>query len=369
VASVTLLALAACATPLAHRSAEAAHGSAGRPSAPVEGRVLAVGAGTGLAFSSDGKRAFIAGLSPLREVELATGQIRNVPITYDGTPESDNCRYDLFRYCQIYTKAIALSVDGRAAYVIIANAMENYSDAVSRIDLDSGHISWWTPVPGPRRLTVSPGGEQVWILGDTPMAVDAKTGARIGESFLEDSENPPTQLAVSPDGRRAYSSREHPATLELYDTRTGARASRAAPGSPRDVHVDHLNEVWALYDDGLLAFDGATLQTRKAMRYCRDLEAGQFALSNDGRHVAIRLDEEQLVLVASRDSGLLTHAFRTGHGGPFVVAFTPDSRHVVTLDGRMGGGMSIFDLGIQMNIERYVSEAGELFCRPAQGSP
>jgi len=346
------------------------------PFAPVEGRVIAIGKGaTRLTFSSDGRLAYVTDneANALSEVELATGKILRVIRDAAPVKTNDGCPHNFCR--GIGAVGIALSSDDRAAYVTSMR-----TDAVSRVDLASGRITWSTKVQRfPQPVAVSPDGQQVWLynlVANSISTVNAKTGARIGKPIVLQGGSAaflpfgrPVGFAMSPDGKRVYVSSALASALDVYDTRTRKRVGRTEPGSPWAIAVDRsAHEVWALYSDGLLSFDPVTLEARNAMRYCRDLKAYRFALSGDGRHVAVSLPEEDVVLVAARESGLLTHAFRTGHW-PLDVTFTPDSRQLVALDSDEQGGLSIFDLGAPMNLDRYLDEAGELFCRPARDNP
>jgi DNA-binding beta-propeller fold protein YncE len=388
VMAMGLLALAACATvsprgagPTEATAAAAAAptpakvvdvaAKAALPSAPLTGRTVRVGAGTaGMAFTADGSRAFVTDseANTLSEVELATGRVLrvigdSVPISKKGGCPHNTCR-------GVGAVGVALSADETSAFVTSMRI-----DSVSRIDLSSGRTVWSAKVQRyPKQLALTPDGRQVWVfnlVGNSISSVDAATGKAIGKPLLLQGGDAgglpfgrPVGFALSPDGHRAYVGSDFARAMDVYDTRTRKLVGQAEPGSPWSVKVDaDGKQVWAQFSDGLVVFDAETLEARKAFRFCRQLTSYRMALSPDGRHVALSLPQEQVALVASRDTGLLTHVFRT-QDWPLELAFAPDGRRLVALDGGEEGGMSVFDLDTPMNLDSYLTEAGELFCRP-----
>ena len=362
---------AAAAAEAAAKAASAAAALPALPPAPLVGRSVRFGAGTaGVAFTSDGRRVFVTDseANTLSEVEVATGRILRVigdsiPIDKkDGCPDN-TCR-------GVGAVGVVLSADDKTAFVTSMRA-----DSVSRIDLATGRMVWSAKVQRyPQQLALTPDGRQVWVfnlVANSISSVDAATGKPIGKPIgLQGGHaggmpfGRPVGFSMSTDGRQVHVGSDFADAMDVYDTRTRKRVGRAEPGSPWDLQVDAGGkEVWAQYRDGLVVFDAATFEARKAFRYCRDLTAYRMALSADGRHVALTLPQEKLALVASRETGLLTHAFRT-KDWPLELAFAPDGRRLVALDHGDDGGLSIFDLDTPMNLDSHLTAFGELFCRP-----
>lgn len=377
--AVSLACAGALAQGAASAAAQAASAAASAP-APMSGRRLPVGPGSaGLAVSADGRRVFVTDntLDALDEVDLDTARLLHAvrgPLavdTKDGCPDN---------FCRgVGAVGVALSPDGRYAYV---SSMR--PDSLSKVDLAAARVLWSRPVQRfPQEVAVSPDGRQVWtfnLVANSISTLDAATGAPAGRPIALQGGSArgrpfgrPAGFALSPDGKRLYVTSGLTQSLDVYDTRTRRRTGRSELGEPWTIRAAAGGQVWAQYEDGLVAFDGASLEPARALRYCRELTSYQFALSPDGQRVALSLPREGAVLVADLGTGLLTNAYTTRRW-PRALAFTPDGRRLVALDGAGpeagddttdADGAAVFDLDDHAGLAAFLAQSGELFCQPA----
>lgn len=376
-AALALGALIACSTVAASTQVGASAVAPARPptpAAPVAGRQVPVAQGlAGMAFTPDGQRVLVTSNADntLSEVDLPSGQVLRVWHDKVKIRTNDGC---LDNFCRgAGAVGVVVSKDGRTAYVTSMR-----EDAVSRLDLDKPQSTWATKVQRfPQSISLSPDGQTLWLfnlVANSISSVSTQNGKLTGKHIVLEGGSAhglpfgrPASLALSADGSRLFVTSGLADAMDVYDTRTRLRVARTTPGAPFSIATDPLaNQVWTQHSDGLLVFDGQTLQAKKAMHYCRDLTSYHFALSADGQYLAISLPEENLALVVEREGGLLTHALRTGDW-PAQLAFTPDSRQLVVLNGgEQGGGLSILDMQATIDMAPYLAEAGELFCRPEE---
>lgn len=341
--------------------------------APQSGRAIEVGpSATGIAVAKDNNRVFVTDntANTLSEIDLSEGKVVRVfkdeelPESHDGCPDN---------FCRgVGAVGVVVSTDGAAAYVTSLK-----EDSVSRIDLKTGKVVWSTTVQRfPQNVVLSPDEKTVWIfnlVGNSISSVDAETGAKRGASMVLEGGNAghmpfcrPIGFSLSAEGDSIYVSSAHSDSLDVYNTKTRQREHRITGGAPLDIQFDQKNnEVWTLHRDGLVAFNAATNEAVRGMRYCQAHNAHRFALSPDGQHVALVLSDEKKVLLASRETGLLTHVFETENWSREVV-FSPNSQQLLTVNASETNGVSVFDLSVSGSMKPYLETMGELFCVPSE---
>jgi DNA-binding beta-propeller fold protein YncE len=340
---------------------------------PQSGRAIEVGPSvTGIAVAKDNNRVFVTDnkANTLSEIDLSEGRVVRV-VQDEPLPESKDGCFDNF--CRgVGAVGVAVSADGSSAYVTSLK-----KDSVSRVDLKEGKVLWSTLVQRfPQNVLLSPDEKTVWVfnlVGNSISSIDAETGAKIGPSTVLEGGNAgslpfgrPVGFALSTEGDFMYVSSAHVDALDVYSTKTRQRVHRIAGGAPFDLRFDQKNnEVWALYRDGLVAFDASTNEAIRGMRYCGPVKAYQFALSPDGQYVALTLPEEEKVLLASRETGLLTHVFETGKW-PSEVVFSSNSKQLLTVNSSDKEGVSVFDLGVSLSMQPHLGTVSELFCMPGK---
>src|SRR5262249_50587560 len=153
-------------------------------------------------------------------------------------------------------------------------------------------------------------------------------------------------MAVSADGRRLEVLFWGEQALHLYDLATG----KPLP-APLECHRSVVYGVAAAPDGALLSFgcDSAVrtwdLRARKAVGLLpgeQDLNAGGFALSRDGRLLAVSNSFEHAVMLYERATGKAVRKLSTEHEEGKDLAFSPDARWVAGVD-RSGGLIRVWD--------------------------
>lgn len=337
------------------------------PAVPVEtGQRIDVGAGpTALAYAPDGTRLYVtlndenavAVVDPIAGKVLAR-HVHALPVTQDG------CQHNFCRGIG----ATGIAVDSAGSMLYIASWEQ---DALSAVDPVTGETKWSSPAGRFPRLVVLPRGSlSAWTFSGvsnelTRIALgDGKVQATVslGGEPVHQSFGRPVGLTSSNDGKRIHATGE--SGIQRINVVTGKAIDSVEQGAAWAIEMDRNGKLVAQYADGFVEYDEQKLQAQRAFLYCRDLESFGFALSADGKLIAVSSHRDALVLVASRDDGLLTHVFSAGKW-PVELAFSPDSTQLAVLDGDMATpALALFDVRERKDMAPYLERIGELFCQP-----
>lgn len=200
----------------------------------VTGSAIVGNAPSGIAFSRDGSRAYVANYADgtLTVINTATMARIGSPIKVKVLPDS-----------------IAVSADGTHLYVLGLDAATNAGKAVAVNTATGKEVGAPIAVgPNPSGIAVHPDGTRVYVTngGDgTVTVIDTATLAVTGAPITVGAN--PTAIAIAPNGSRAYVTNGGANTVTVIDMATGA-----AVGSPIAVGV--LPVGIALSPDGSRAY-------------------------------------------------------------------------------------------------------------------
>ncbi|HEY2191684.1 MAG TPA: serine/threonine-protein kinase [Actinomycetospora sp.] len=294
------------------------------PPAPVVASVdlptvrgtLSVGNGPeAVAFSADGKKAYVtgsAGGNVVNVVDTASGAVSAV-IPAPGPPQF-----------------IALAQDGAHAYVTLYNAQSNQND-VAVLDTAAGAFTAVIPT-GQKRpfgLAVSPDGSRVYVpnhdSGDVSV-IDTKTNTVLTQIQVPAS---PHWIAFTPSGRFAYAANHHAGVVTVLDTKTNTVAGVIPIGentAPHSIAVspDGRRTNVVNYDGNTMSIidtsNNAVLTT-----FPVGINPQSVAFSRDGKHSYVVNNGTNNLSVISTATNQITATVPLGTS-PWMVAVAPDGR-------------------------------------------
>jgi 6-phosphogluconolactonase (cycloisomerase 2 family) len=275
-----------------------------------------------VALSPDGDNVYVAARHEHAVAVFgrdgATGALTFVEMEQDGVGGVDGLHG---------AHAVAVSPDGHHVYVASATddavavfSRDGATGALTFVDMEQDGIDGVDGLNGARSVSVSPGGQHVYVASgsDDAVAVFSRDGATGALTFVEmeqdgagtvDGLDGARSVAVSPDGQHVYVSGE-------YDD--------AAAVFSRDPVSGALSYV-EVHKDGVSGLDGLGA-------------AYAVAVSPDGGHVYLAGWSDDAVAVFSRDGATGSLAFvemeQDGAGGvdgldsASWVAVSPDGQHV-----------------------------------------
>jgi RNA polymerase sigma factor (sigma-70 family) len=197
-----------------------------------------------------------------------------------------------------------------------------------------GHTEW------ARQLAFSPDGKKLYTGGNDSFVLErawpsGKVLRRIDLGRMGISE-----LAVSGDGRRLEILFWGEKALAFFDLETGKRIPE-----PIDGHRSTIYGIGCAPDGSLITFaSDATVRTwdakaGKAIAQFKvelDLNAGGFALSADGKRVAVPKGDIDGVHVYERATGKLLSTIPADHWSMKKLTFSPDGRFLAAIDTERG---------------------------------
>jgi RNA polymerase sigma factor (sigma-70 family) len=205
-----------------------------------------------------------------------------------------------------------------------------------------GHKAW------ARAVAFSRDGKTVVTGGNDPFVLvrDWPSG-QVVRTIATERERAVSQMAVSADGRRLEVLFWGEQALHLYDLATG----KPLP-APLECHRGVVYRVAVAPDGALLSFgcDGTVrtwdLRARKAVGLLpveQDLNAGGFALSRDGRLLAVSNSQENAVVLYERATGKAVRKLSAEHEEGRDLAFSPDARWLAGVHCE-GGRIRVWDV-------------------------
>lgn len=249
-------------------------------------------------------------------------------------------------------------------------------NALTAFDLGNGQVLWSTELQRfPQTVLMTPDGTQTWtfnLVANSISVVNAANGAAMGEVIaLEGGDarylpfGRPLAFAMARDGRHVYAGSVHSNSIDVFDVAKRSRSGRIeSEGTPHDLAVDaETGNLVALFSDGVVEYDGQKLAPLRAYRFCGEKTTWNIAVSADGRLMALTFPQQALALVVDRNTGLMTHVFRTDEW-PSTAVFSPDSHRLAVLNAGKTPSVSLLDVDTVMALEPLRSLLGELFCQP-----
>jgi WD40 repeat protein len=172
-------------------------------------------------------------------------------------------------------------------------------------------------------------------------------------------------VAVSPDGKMvAYSARE--TGIILADAATGTRQHfYTAPSSGLAAAFTLDNSRLAVLGrDGFLRLSRTSSGMKERELWKVRVQRGPkgaVAVSPDGKLVAASSSRVLTVVSASDGSTVFTVDRREFDDGPFQqIAFTPDSRYVITGSGGTNGAVQVWDVKTHRLVRRFATGMGAI---------
>lgn len=336
------------------------------------GTRIAVGRGPAdMVFSADGKRLYVTenADNSIAIVDVANGSVLRRVGNAAQTSSEDGCGDNFCRGMG----AVGVAVDPGQQRAYASSFRLN---ALTAFDLRNGEELWNAPLQRfPQTVLLTPDGAQAWVfnmVANSISVVDTATGKPAAQAIqLEggDAHNlsfgRPLAFAMARDGRHVYAGSVFSRSIDVFDTRKQSRSARIeSAATPYDLTVDATTgNIVGLFDDGVVEYAAQTLAPLRAYRFCNAVTSWNIALSADGRLLALTFPKNDVAFVVARDSGLLTHVFRTD-AWPSKLAFSPDSRLLAVLNAGATPSVSLLDVHAPMNIEPLRSQLSELFCQP-----
>lgn len=351
-------------------SSTSAH--ADTPNLPT-GKVIPLGkSAVDMALSKDQRRLWVTDndANSVTEIDLLSQQATRTFAEKLKFNPNDGCSHNFCR--GIGASGVVAAPDESAIFVSSWR-----EDSVSKLSLADGKVVWTTKVQRyPQDMVISADGQTLWVfnlVSNTLSSLNAETGKPIGKPLKLEGGSAkgmpfgrPIALMLSADGRSIYASSVITDSLDQFDTLSFRKTGRIEPGSPFDLALDpEPSIVWAQYSDGLLAFSTHDNRPIHAYHYCRNLHSYEFARAEQQPWLAITLPEEKLAMVVHRDTGLLTHVFRTGEW-PMQLEFINHDQQLLVLNSGENSSVSMFDLTAPNPVQTYVEQQGELFCKPEE---
>lgn len=252
-----------------------------------------VDAPSGVAVSPDGRRAYVANAGspdhPSATVVMVDLGTQTVTATVRVPPRP---------------MALALTPDGRRLLVASIGSTAAPAGALTVIDTAARHVVSTIPLAStPGDVTVSPDGRIAWcvITGASTYSPGAAVTVDLAKAIVVGSVPvgvDPDGVVVAPDGRRTYVANYFDDTVSVIDTTTRTVVATVPTGSgPSGLAVDQRRHtVWVANQDesdahqAMTAIDTNTLATTPV-----DLGpaapgtggAGPVALTPDGRHLLV----------------------------------------------------------------------------------
>lgn len=328
----------------------------------------------GMTFGPGGQRLYVANNEDNSiDVIDVPSRTRVRTIAEKPPKTNDGCPHNL---CRGFGAAdVSVTADERYAYV---SSMRRNS--LVKLDLTSGQIVGAVRVQRfPRTVAVSADGVRAYVMNAVENSVSgidlnafrplgkpiALTGGNAyGFAFGRD-----VDLKLSIEGERLFVANGINRSIDVFDTRMLSKIGSIPDASANHLLIEPKNgQLIALYQDGIAVYDPVTLEPRQAARFCRNLHYGSFALSPDGRSLALTLPEERRVVVIDRATGLLSAVHQTGFW-PRVPTFSPDGQLLAVAfrsqqfddeDNRV----AFFARDNAGELDVYRATAGEVFCQP-----
>lgn len=342
------------------------------PEVPAGTRIVVGRGPADMIFSADGKNLYVTENddNTVAVIDVSGARVlRRIGGSSQPPAAEDGC---MDNFCRGKgATGIAVDRDQQRAYV---SSWE--INALTAFDLGNGQALWSTALQRfPQTVLMTPDGTQAWtfnLVANSISVVNAATGAAMGEEItLEGGDarylpfGRPLAFAMARDGRHVYAGSVHSNSIDVFDVAERSRSARIdSEGTPHDLAVDaETGNVVALFSDGVVEYDGQKLAPLRAYRFCGEMTTWNIAVSADGRSMALTFPQQALALVVDRNTGLLTHVFRTDDW-PSTVAFSPDSHRLAVLNAGKTPSVSLLDVHTAMALEPLRSWLGELFCQP-----
>ena len=262
----------------------------------------------GIAITLDGTRAYVANnqSDTVSRIDLATAAVTSIPVGNGPT-------------------GISITPDGSRAYVT-----NQFDSTVSRIDLatDTVVATIATPSLEGRNLAITPAGDRAYVAGDfgsasevlpIPLATDTPATGIPLSGFPED-------IAIAPDGSRAYVPAQVPDLMHPIDLTTNTALTGFAVGNrPEAIAIVPNQPPEAKFTSSspgqaqqAVSFDAtATKDTDTSLpiaRYEWDFGDGTAALSSGPKpqHVYAKAGTYQVTLTTTDGEGCSTKVVFTG---------------------------------------------------------
>ena len=263
-------------------------------------------------------------------------------------------------------QGVAMSPDGRSAYVTVTSFANNFAGEISQYDVGAGGaLSPKSPATvatgdNPRGVAVSPDGRSVYVAnvgspftGDTVSQYDVGAGGALTPKSPATvaAGDQPGDVAVSPDGRSVYVANAFDHDVSQYDVGAGGALTPKNPptvdagGAPFGVAVSpdgqnvYLANLFILRSGNVAQFDvgpGGGLSPKSPATLDTDAAATDVAVSPDGKSVYVPTPAADRVYQYDVGPGgrLSPKSPSTvAAGDPGSLAVSPDGKNVYVTNG------------------------------------
>lgn len=263
---------------------------------------------------------------------------------------------------------IAVSKDGKWG---MASSM--VPDSVSKFDFETGKVLWSVDVGRfPRNIFLSDNEKYAYVVNSVDNSISVVNIELKKTILTKPIGGDPAGLpfgrfigAAKADGRVFFADPvgNKIVSIETENPRETKNEIHLESFSPNKVvTAPAQNKIWVSGTGGLRSYDLKTFKLIDQFKTCGQEDVTDFAVSSDGKWIALEQYNNQIVRIISVSSSKTVRVFPSSSGYN-IVRFADDAKglYMLSMQGA-GAALSLFDVDKTLDVEGALGSYGEAFC-------